>query len=581
MNSPKQHSEIPSRRRLLVGAASVGAATVLGSAAAAEHKPAWDREVDVIIVGSGAAAGAAMATAHHEGASVVVLEKAAVWGGTTGRSGGGLWVLNNRFMQQAGMADPRADALRYLARTSYPTLYAPDLPTLGLPPREYRLLEAYYDAGSPTLDYLERISAQRYVWSSTGPYDYHAELEEDKPKWGRVLNPLAEDGKPGGGDELVRQFRAYAETHGIPVLMRHRVDALEQDPEGRVLGVQATTRDGKRVRIRARRGVVFGSGGFLHNIDKCQTYLRGPVFGGGAAPSNEGDFLDLAMKGGATMGNLNEAWLAEYALEPTLESRSQPAGFWQPPGDSMIQVNRFGRRYVNEKSTYNERTRLHFVWDPVRLSYPQLVTVYLFDDRTAKLCAGIYPHPAPGGTVPYIHSGATLDELTSRLKTRLAELAHRTGGFTLDDSFASNLRGTITRYNQFAVSGVDEDFQRGVNPIDDDFHRFLSGNSDGVGKAKKRLHDYPHDCMYPLSTDGPYHAVLVVAGALDSKGGPTIDEHGRILRAGGEPIEGLYGAGNCVASPAAQGYWGAGGTIGPAVVFGHLAGLHAASRQKG
>ena len=134
----------------------------------------------------------------------------------------------------------------------------------------------------------------------------------------------------------------------------------------------------------------------------------------------------------------------------------------------------------------------------------------------------------------------------------------------LASDFTANLKATVERFNGFAATGVDLDFHRGETPIEPAWQ----GPSRGA----------PNRTMTALSSSGPYYALLLGAGVLDTCGGPVIDPHGRVLRTDGAAIPGLYGAGNCVASPTGQGYFGAGGTIGPAIVFGYLAGAHAAGR---
>jgi hypothetical protein len=126
--------------------------------------------------------------------------------------------------------------------------------------------------------------------------------------------------------------------------------------------------------------------------------------------------------------------------------------------------------------------------------------------------------------------------------------------------FAETLRATIARFNGFAERGVDEDFHRGERPVQLLFNGPVA--EDGAG---------PNPTMHPMSTTGPYFAALVTGGTLDTKGGPKTDSEGRVLDDADEPVRGLYGIGNCVASASGNAYWAGGATLGPIIAFAHRA----------
>ena len=77
----------------------------------------------------------------------------------------------------------------------------------------------------------------------------------------------------------------------------------------------------------------------------------------------------------------------------------------------------------------------------------------------------------------------------------------------------------------------------------------------------------------------PYYAVQVRPGALGTKGGPLTNANAQVLNLDGEIIQGLYAAGNAMASAMGMAYGGAGGTLGPCMVFGYLAGRHSVQSQ--
>ena len=96
------------------------------------------------------------------------------------------------------------------------------------------------------------------------------------------------------------------------------------------------------------------------------------------------------------------------------------------------------------------------------------------------------------------------------------------------------------------------------------------------GGATRYLKGKPEATIGPLDA-GPYYAVEIHSGCLGTKGGPKVNRNGQAIDLDGTPITGLYAAGNVMGSPFGMTYGGPGGTLGPAMVFGYLAALHAAA----
>jgi succinate dehydrogenase/fumarate reductase flavoprotein subunit len=534
-----------------------------------------NRSTDIVVVGSGAAAFSAAITARHHDAEVIMLEKAKLIGGTTLRSGGGFWIPNNRFQRALGIADPKQDALRYMARYSYPHLYNPDAPGLGLPANEYSLIETFYETASPMVDFMRSIGAvdsmQEINWTGQPQVDYMDHLPENKGIRGRLLYSKDRQGKLAYGGELVRQLRSWAREHGIEILTDHRVVGIVRDAAGSVTGVEVRRGDNTALTFHARKAVVFGTGGFTHNPQLMLHFQRGPHFGGCAAPSNTGDFVSLATGVGAKLGNMAGAFRAEIMLEPAITNPDGVHNVFYVPGDSVIEVNRYGKRIMDEKRNYSDRAMTHFVWDPQRAEWTNMLVFMIFDQRTAALWQGFPPYPVQGTPAPHVITAPDWPALTAAIGARLEALRSHTGGFSLAPEFGANLEETVARFNQFARSGRDADFRRGEFAYDREWTTFPP-TVPGTAWPPEGTQNYT---MYPLSDTGPYHAIILGAGTLDTNGGPIINAKAQVLSSKDQPIPGLYGAGNCIASPTANAYWGGGSTLGPALTFGHIAGLNA------
>ena len=542
-------------------------------------EPDWDVTADVVVLGSGGAALTAALSAHDHGAGeVVVLEKSNLVGGTTAMSGGMLWIPNNHHQREAGVADSWDEVITYLD-TLAPGLLDPEL------------LEGFLDGGPRMIRYLADRTPVK-LRALTGFADYQPDVAGGLSEGGRSLDndvyPFAELGNwatrvvpPKSGpprltsyfedlnsgpvpqDELEARRRNDSRGRGqaliggllraildrnIAIHFEHRALQLHKSDQT-VLGVMAETPQGQRW-YRARKGVVIATGGFEWNEELVKTFLRGPMTGPVGVPENEGDGLLMAMEAGARLGNMSNAFWMPSVLEWRQQHRDAKPNYLlcqherTMPGS--ILVNRAGQRFVNEAANYNELGLVLHQFDSGTHGYPNLPYFLVFDHRARERY-----------NVFGFRPGAPLSDIFYQADS-LAELATEIG---VD---ADGLVATVARFNEFAASGRDADFRRGDTPFDNYWgDRSLEGRQRTLGTLDQ----------------APFYAVRMEAGVLGTNGGPKTNGHAQVLDWQNRPIEGLYCAGNAMAAPLAHIYGGGGGTLGPALTFGYLAGVHAAGRS--
>jgi 3-oxosteroid 1-dehydrogenase len=541
-------------------------------------------QFDIIVVGSGAAGMTAALTAAHRGATVVVLEKTGAFGGSTARSGGGIWAPGNAVLRRAGVADTPEDARAYLASVA-----GDDVPA--------ELRNALLEHCPAMLDLVLAMTPLRLAWVP-GYADYYPEAPggracgrsiEPVPLDGRVLGPeLSRLSKPylpvpdgvavtqadyrwlalgprhpravlagakvavrlarrrllgqrilSLGQALAAGLRAGLLARGVPVWLEAPLTGLVMT-DGRVTGVRAV-RDGKPVLIRARRGVLIATGGFERNADMRRRYQQSPI---GAdwttgAVGNTGDGITAGQELGAATGLMDDAWWGPSIALPggpyfCLAERSLPG---------CVLVNQAGQRFVNESAPYVDV--VHAMYEGNTADNPHIPAWLVFDQRyrDTYVFAGVPPRlPLPRR---WYAEGAVL---------RAPDLAGLADAIGVD---SAALAKTVARFGEFARAGHDEEFGRGDSAYD----RYY-------GDPRCR----PNPNLAPLAR-GPFYAAKIVPGDLGTKGGLRTDERARVLREDGSVIPGLYAAGNASASVMGHSYAGAGATIGPAMTFGYIAAL--------
>jgi succinate dehydrogenase/fumarate reductase flavoprotein subunit len=534
----------------------------------------WETEVDIVVLGTGGAGLTAALAAAVGGASVAVYEKAATVGGTTAVSGGIVWIPAHNRSPDGELTV--ADALDYLRAQS-----------LGV--MDDDLVETFVRSGPMMLDFVETHSDLEFEIAAGFP-DYKPELPGGRPTGGRSLNAKPFDlSKLGEWQDRITAFPADFSNVGIDAETRARIHAAVGEPgtdtadlcvagtaliagllkglldagvvpqtdaraveliaeSGRIAGVRIDHAD-KEIRVRARRGVILGTGGFEWDPALVEAFLRGPMHGPVSPPNNTGDGLRMVMAHGADLANMGEAWWVPIVQIPgdTIDGhpRSRSVRLERTRPRSII-VNRSGQRFVNEAGEYNSMAGPFQYLDP-KHGYVNDPAWIVFDSLHLK-------HYGFLGVEP---DGPTPDWFCK--SADLAELGEQTG---IDPE---GLRRTLDQWNDNVADERDPDFGRGASIYDGYW-----GDTSAPTPALQTLG--------PIDT-APYYAVPVSIGSMGTKGGPRTDRDGRVLHVSGEPIPGLFAAGNAMAGATGKAYGGAGGTIGPAMVFGVRAGHAAATGE--
>ncbi|WP_432279504.1 FAD-dependent oxidoreductase [Nocardia carnea] len=530
----------------------------------------WDEQTDIVVLGTGAAGLTAALTAAVEGAAVALFEKAPTVGGTSAVSGGLAWIpAHSRAERELTVAD----ALAYLGAQSLDSM-------------DDELVEVFVRTGARMLDYVELHSGVKFEVAEGFP-DYKPELPGGRPTGGRSIGPAAYDlARLGEWRERLTTFPLDWSNVGFDAETRARLRAVLGDAsadvcvagqalvagllEG-VLAAGITPRtgaraveliaengaiagarvivDGREFAVRARRGVILATGGFEWDPGLVKAFLRGPMTGPVSPPNNTGDGLRMAMAHGADLGNMGEAWWVPVVQLPgdTIDGRQRSRSVrLERTRPRSIIVNRAGKRFVNEAAEYNSMAGAFHYLDP-RGGYVNNPGWMVFDAEHLRRYG--FLGVEPGGAAPdWFCESADL-----------AELGARTG---IDPE---GLQRTVADWNRAVAAGADPDFGRGASEYDGYW-----GDPDAETVAGRTLG--------PVDT-GPYYAVPVTVGAMGTKGGPRTDRDARVRHIGGAVIPGLYAVGNAMAGVTGRAYGGAGGTIGPGMVFGFRAGYNAATGE--
>lgn len=550
-------------------------------------------ECDVLVIGSGAGGLSTAVTAAHEGLNVIVAEKASVFGGTTAVSGGWLWIPNTPHAERAGQAEPMDVPKQYLKNILGEKYDETEIHTyLTQAPKMVEFFENHtevkFDIGAAVPDFFD-VDGSRVGWRSVVAAPYDGRLLGQKL---HLLRPAIPEttlwgmGIASGADmkHFINTFRAMSSfVYATKRVLRHFVDlvlrkrstqivngnalvarllksALDRQVQllanhamtelikenNRIVGALFKTPAGV-VKIMAKQGVVLATGGFPHDEKRKRALFKhvseGTPHHSAAPETNTGDGLNAAEAIGAAVDQTlpwSGAW-APVSLMPRLDGTLGRFPHLVERGKpGLIAVLKNGCRFTNEGDSYPA-----FIKDLFQhTAKAEQAHCWLICDHTFIRRYGLGAvKPFPISMKPWLENGYL------KCGNSIQELALQCG---IDPvQFAK----TVEQYNQYAALGQDPLFQRGRTPYQ---------------KAQGDAEHQPNPCIAPIK-DGPFYAIEVMPGSLGTFAGLITDEHAHVLNQAGQPIQGLYAAGNDLNSIMGGQYPSGGITLGPAMTFGYLA----------
>jgi len=549
------------------------------------------RDVDLLVLGSGAAGLTAALTGALEGASVCLLEHEPALGGTSARSSGTLWVPDNPYMRASGHEKDRGAAEKYL-----------DVLVDGRGCRD--MWQRFLDAGPRMLADLGSRAGIGFRPFPAAP-DYRQDLPGAAAGW-RALEPLSFDGRRldsdfaaiapplpelmlfGGmmvtraeaasllradrslsgallgarlmarflldrlhygrgtrlvmGNALVARLVAACLERGVVLRTGTSVRELIRN-DGRVAGAEL---DGEVIRSRA---VVLSGGGFPASATWREKELPAPVAQHTpAAPGAVGRTIELGLAAGGSLGPSgldNALWFPSSTMTRTDGTTAVwPHIVLDRAKPGCLIVDATGRRFANEAVSYHDFVRAMYRAN----GNGEAIPAFLICDRMFIRRYGLgLIRPRTPSLRRYVRNGY------------LAEAANAAGLARKLGLPQEGLLETIRRFNGFAASGKDADFKRGETIYD---------------RAGGDPAHAPNPCLGPIG-EGPLYAVKLWPTPLGTSRGLVADADARVLDTGGAPVPGLYVAGNDMQSVFGGEYPGAGAQLGQGMTFGWIAARHA------